>query len=365
MTVLVARRVVAGDGGVTAAPGWLAFEGERVVATGTGDPPPAGETVDLGDALLAPGFLELQVNGHGAVDFASASVGEIVEAIDALAAQGCAGCLPTLVSAPLEHYDATCARLSAARDARPDLVLGVHLEGPFLGDAPGAHARDHLRAADADWLDSLCERFPGLVRLVTLAPEADPGFEATRRLAARGIAVALGHTRASYDDARAAADAGATMVTHVFNGMGPLHHRAPGVAGAALDDRRLVPSLVADLVHVHPAVVRLVATVRPDAVVVSDAVATTSAATTGDAARLADGTLAGSLVTIGDCVGNLVHAGVTVGQAIRMATWNPARVLGLADRGRLAAGCRADVLALDPETLSVRARWQGGVRRGS
>ncbi|GIU89250.1 MAG: hypothetical protein KatS3mg010_0349 [Acidimicrobiia bacterium] len=175
MTVLVARRVVTGDGSVTAAPAWLVVEGERVVATGTGDPPPAGETVDLGDAVLAPGFLDLQVNGHGTVDFASASVGEIVEAIDALASQGCAACLPTLVSAPIEHYDTMCERLSAARDARPDLVLGA----PPRGALPRRCSRRAPARAPprrrSEWLDSLCERFPGLVRLVTLAPRGRPG----------------------------------------------------------------------------------------------------------------------------------------------------------------------------------------------
>lgn len=362
MTVLVAARVVTGDGGVTAAPAWVAVEHGRIAATGTGAPPAGdGSVVDLGDALLAPGFCDLQVNGTGAVDFATATVAEVVDALDALAASGCTGCLPTLVSAPLDAYDAACARLAAARDARPGLVLGVHLEGPFLGGAPGAHPVEHLRPADPAWLDALCDRHPGLVRLVTLAPEADPGLGATRRLRARGVVVALGHTRASYEEAVAAADAGATMVTHVFNGMGPLHHRAPGVAGAALDDRRLVPTVVGDLVHVHPAVVRLVAAARPDAVVVSDAVAATGPPG-ADAARLADGTLAGSLVTIDRCVRNLAAAGVAAGQAVRMATANAARALGTADRGRVAPGCRADLVALDPVTLAVRACWSGGAR---
>ena len=112
------------------------------------------------------------------------------------------------------------------------------------------------------------------MRLVTLAPEADPGLAATRSLADRGVVVALGHSTVDFDGARAAADAGARIVTHLFNGMGPLHHRAPGLPGAALDDSRLVPSLIADFVHVHPAVVRLALGARPDAVLVTDAVAT-------------------------------------------------------------------------------------------
>jgi N-acetylglucosamine-6-phosphate deacetylase len=238
----------------------------------------------------------------------------------------------------------------------------VHLEGPFLGGAPGAHPVDLVRPVDLDWLLALVDGFPDLVRVVTLAPEADPDFGATRALAARGIVVALGHTTASYEDARAAADAGARMVTHLFNGMAPLHHRAPGVAGAALDDRRLVPSLIADLVHVHPAALRLALTARPDAVVVSDRVASPDGI---DAARLADGTLAGSVVTMAGCVRNLVAERVPVGAAVRAATGNPARVLGRSDLGRVAPGCRADFVWLDPEDLSPRGRWPAADRRGS
>jgi N-acetylglucosamine-6-phosphate deacetylase len=233
-------------------------------------------------------------------------------------------------------------------------MLGVHLEGPFLGGAPGAHPKELVRPVELDWLLALCDRYAGLVAVVTLAPEADPGFAATRALAQRGIVVSLGHTVASYDDARAAADAGARMVTHLFNGMSAMHHRAPGVAGAALDDVRLVPSLIADLVHVHPVALRIALAARPDAVLVSDRVAAPSDV---DAVRLADGTLAGSVVTMEASVRNLVANGVSVGAAVRAATGNPARALGLADRGRVAAGCRSDLIWLDPDDLSLRARW--------
>ena len=221
---------------------------------------------------------------------------------------------------------------------------------------------------ELEWLLALCDQFPGLVRIVTLAPEADPGLAATRALTDRGIVVAIGHTTASYDEARAAADAGARLVTHLFNGMGPLHHRAPGVAGAALDDRRLVPSFIADLVHVHPAALRIALSARPDAVLVTDRVAdsyATNVIAGADAVRLADGTLAGSLVTMEASVRNLVAIGVPVGLAVRTATGNPARVLGLTDRGRVAAGCRADLVWLDPVDLSLQAQWPGDDPPGS
>jgi len=201
----------------------------------------------------------------------------------------------------------------------------------------------------------VCDAYGALVRVVTLAPEADPELQATRALVARGVVVALGHSTVDYDGALAAADQGARLVTHCFNGMAPLHHRAPGLAGAALTDRRLVPSLIADFVHVHPAVVKLALGARPDAVLVSDAVR-------DDMAQLPDGTLAGSTLTMGAALRNVASLGLAIGPAVRHITGNPARVLGLDDRGRVAPGARADLVALDPDTLAVRAVWVAGER---
>jgi N-acetylglucosamine-6-phosphate deacetylase len=360
VTVFAATRVANGEGGLSASPAWVVVEGGRVVATGIGAPP-AGDVEDLGDALLAPGFLDLQVNGVGAIDFAVAGVDEIVDALDELAAQGCTGCLPTLITAPLDAYDGMLERVAAARRARPDAVLGIHLEGPFLGGAPGAHPVELLRAVDVEWLASLCERHGDLVHLVTLAPEADPDLLATKALRERGIVVSLGHTTIDYDGARAAADAGATMVTHLFNGMTALHHRRPGLPGAALSDRRLVPSIIADFVHVHPVVVRLALDARADLVLVSDAVAVSGNVRERDgAAYLPDGTLAGSILTMERAVQNIVSLGIPPARALRLATRNPARALGLDDRGRIAPGARADLVSLDPATLSVRRVWVGG-----
>jgi N-acetylglucosamine-6-phosphate deacetylase len=217
---------------------------------------------------------------------------------------------------------------------------------------------------DLDWLVGLCDRYGDLIRLVTLAPEADPGFAAIAALHARGIAVALGHSTVDLDGALAAAGAGASIVTHLFNGMGPLHHRAPGLAGAALDDRRLVPSLIADGVHVHPMMLRLALRARPDAVLVTDAVATAPPLQLrAGAAYLPDGTLAGSTLTMASAVRHIAALGVSPAATIRCATGNPARAIAATAYGRVSPGCRADLVALDPVTLEVRAVWLGGVRR--
>ena len=146
MTALVAARILNGDGGTSASPAWLVAGDGRIVATGTGPAP--DDAVDLGDALLAPGFVDIQVNGAGAVDFAAATVDEMIAAIDARVAGGCTACLPTICTAPLDAYAPVLERLAAVRAARPETVLGVHLEGPFLGGAPGAHPVDLVRPVD-------------------------------------------------------------------------------------------------------------------------------------------------------------------------------------------------------------------------
>ena len=321
------------------------------------------------DGVLVPGFLDLQINGTGDVDFSTADPDEWKRAADRLLDHGVTGFCPTFVTAPLEAFGPRVDAAAAARDALGSLVLGVHLEGPFLGGAPGAHQREHLRTADGVWLHELLARHPGLVRIVTMAPEADPGLEVTRALAASGVIVSVGHSSATHDETVAAADAGARMVTHLFNGMSPLHHREPGVPGAALTDDRLTVGLIADFVHVHPAGVRLAVAAKRSVVLVSDAVGITSGRSFGrgveerdGAPRLPDGTLAGSSLTLDRAVRNVCSLGVSLERAVEMVTAIPAELLGLRDRGRLDVGCRADAVLLDPASASVRAVWVGGER---
>jgi len=312
------------------------------------------------DRTLSPGFVDLQVNGVDDIDVAVAH-GDDWDRLDALLERtGVTTWCPTLVTAPLDDMASRAARVPV----RPS-IAGVHLEGPFLGGRPGAHPRDLLVPIDLEWLRVL----PGTVRLVTLAPELDGAVDAVRQLTERGITVSLGHSAATVEDVRACIDAGARMVTHLFNGMPPLHHREPGVVGATLTDDRVVAGLIADLVHVDAVAINVAFRAKPGRVaLVTDAVAWRSARIgrieivhDGRAPRLPDGTLAGSSLTMDLAIRNVVdHANVSVDDALTAASTTPAAVLGLHDRGRVAAGCRADLVVLDG-ALVVQGVWRAGI----
>jgi N-acetylglucosamine-6-phosphate deacetylase len=311
------------------------------------------------ERTLAPGFVDLQVNGVDAIDVASAHGDDWDRLDELLFATGVTTWCPTLVTASLDDMAERARRVPA----RPS-IAGVHLEGPFLGGMPGAHPRDLLRPIDHGWLAAL----PANVRVVTLAPELDGAIDAVHSLTSRGVLVSLGHSSAALEEVRACIDAGARMVTHLFNGMPSLHHREPGIIGAALTDDRVVAGLIADLVHVHPTALAVAFRAKPGRVaLVTDAVAWRGARIgrieithDGQAPRLPDGTLAGSSLTMDTAVRNIVHeAGIDAHDALVAASTTPAGLLGLHDRGRIEVGRRADLVALDAD-MHVSAVWSGG-----
>jgi N-acetylglucosamine-6-phosphate deacetylase len=316
---------------------------------------------------LVPGFVDVQVNGIDDVDVAHAG-GADWDRLDALLlAQGVTTWCPTLVTNRLERYAAPLARIAEAMHrppARRPTIAGAHLEGPFLGGAPGAHPPALIVPIDLDWLATL----PSCIALVTIGAEQVDAVEATRRLVAEGRLVSIGHTTADEAQYDAVVAAGARLTTHLFNGMSGVHHRSPGVALFAMTNPDVCASIIADAVHVHPRVVRLAfqALGPHRAVLVTDAVAW-RAGSVGSigmelrdgAPRLPDGTLAGSVVTMDRAIRVCVDAGVDLADAVTAASTTPARLLGLDDRGCIEVGRRADLVALDGQ-LRVQQVWIAG-----
>lgn len=304
--------------------------------------------------LIAPGFIDLQMNGWDEVDVARATSPEL-EALDSvLASLGTTAWLATIVTAPLADMDASIATLHSTRaSGRAPGMIGAHLEGPFLGGSPGAHRKRHIVEPDMEWIEQLDE----VVRLVTLSPETGSAPSAIRALRRKGITVSLGHSTPTRHQFDLAVEAGASMTTHLFNGMSGIHHRDGGLALWSLTEPAITCGLIADMVHVGPEAVALAFAVESGGRIclVSDSVAWRSSWAAGrgvmitnDAPRLADGTLAGSSTCLADCVRLAVtRARVPIEAALASATSIPARVLGDRERGRLRVGGPADLVALD------------------
>ena len=314
---------------------------------------------DTEHALISPGFVDVQMNGFDAVDVASCTRDEFLQMDALLAEAGTTSWLATIVTAPLERLSEVIARLDGWVRANDTGCAGIHVEGPFLGRAPGAHNPRWIVDVDLDWIASL----PSSVRLVTLAPEQTRCIDAVHALRERRIAVSIGHSRCSDAEFTAAVGAGAGMATHVFNGMSGVHHRDEGVALCALTDDRVVAGLIGDGVHVSARAASLVFRAKPAGGVclVSDSIgwrgpwARKLAVEVRDGApRLPDGTLAGTSVALAECVQRVVRdSGVSVEAALAAATTTPASLIGYPQTGTIAVGSPADIVCLD-EGLHVR-----------
>ena len=358
----------------------LLVDGDRIVEV---VPIPAlPESVpreNLGGGVLAPGFLDLQVNGGGGVLFnATRTVAGAAAIASAHAPYGTTGLLPTFITDRGEAMVEAIAAAHQAIGARSPGILGIHLEGPFLAEArKGAHDPALIRPmTDAD-VELLLEAGIDNLLLTVAAENASPGQ--IRRLADGGVTVSIGHSDASYETVMAAADAGARLVTHLFNAMSQLGHRAPGVVGAALDHGGLWGGIIADGHHVHPAALRialrakrgpgrlfLVSDAMPPAGAPGDTFELNGRIATRRAGRLtlADGTLAGAAITMDEAVRFAVmQLDLPLAEALRMASLYPAEVMRLdGARGRLAPRYIADLVLLGDD-LAVRDVWIGGERR--
>jgi len=349
------------------APGVVLIEDGRIAAILHGSQDRYVATTIYDAPIIAPGFIDLQVNGGFGVE-----VGKDPDAIRTLAARlpetGVTAFLPTIITSPPAVYAEAYRAFHMERVANGARPLGFHIEGPFLAPTKhGAHRRDLIERADPCLLDMLLEG--DAMCLITLAPEWPNAPELMRKLHARGVLISLGHTDATYEQFVAGVDAGARMATHLYNAMAPFGHRAPGAVGAALLDDRMTVGLIADGIHAHPASLQLAFRAKGvgHIALVSDMMTAAgmppgaytlggqSVIVDGASARLVDGTLAGSLLTMDQAVRNMVRwTDATVADALRMAGEVPARLLGLDDRGEVRVGAVADLVLLDND-LTVRA----------
>ncbi len=344
--------------------GALLIDGEKIVALGPLEQvacPVQAAVLDAHGLILTPGWVELQINGGFGLDF-TADPSTIWTVAAGLPQYGVTAFLPTVITSPLENIArAQQTVLNRPHDFVGATPLGLHVEGPFLNpQKKGAHNPAYLRPPD---LEAIREWTPAQgVRLVTLAPELPDALQVIRALVARGVVVSAGHTAATYEQAIAGLDAGIRYGTHLFNAQPALHHRDPGLIGALLTDRRPVVGMIVDGVHIHPAVVDMAWRLLGERLsLVTDAMEAMGMPTgryrlgdfevTVDAtsARLADGTLAGSILTLDAALRNLMRfTGCTFQDALKTVTLTPARLLGLDDRrGQLAPGCVADMVLLD------------------
>ena len=371
---LTGGRVVT-PGGVLDA-GWLAVRDGRILAIGDGAPPD-GPTMDVSGCHLVPGFVDIHCHGGGGEAFTSADPARVRKGAAAHRRHGTTTLLASLVSRPVEELVDQIAAL--AELVQEGLISGIHLEGPFLSAARcGAHDPAILRPPERSAVQKLVDAGSGAVRMVTLAPELEGAVDAVRLLVDQGVLAAIGHTDGTEAQIRPAVEAGATVATHLFNGMRPLHHREPGPIGALLDDERVTVELICDLVHLAPTTVRLAArhAGRGRTVLITDAIA---AAGVGDGVydvgglevRVVDGVptlaggaaLAGSTLTMDAAFRNAVHAcGLTISEAVHAASTRPAALLGLSDvTGELRAGLAADLVVLDaelrPREVMSKGEW--------
>jgi len=380
VSTLLRGRILTGAGDRSHS--WLRIDADHVLGTGdSGDPGDNGEpgdtVVDLGDALVVPGFVDLHGHGGGGGAYTTTDADEASAVADFHLRHGSTTAMASLVTAELDLIERQIRTLAPLVD--DGILAGIHLEGPWLSyECRGAHDPALLRDPDPAEVDRLLRAGDGRIRMVTLAPERPGGLAAIRQVIQAGAIAAVGHTAADVDTTRQAVEAGASVATHLFNGMSPIHHRAPGPVVALLESPEVTVELIADGHHLHPAAIGFAVdhAGRDRVALITDAMAATGmgdgdydiggrpVSVRGGLVRLAGGTgsIAGSTLTtsaaaryVASTVGRSWHEVVT------MAATTPARALGRTDIGSLEPGRRADLLVLggDGELRGVMraGRW--------
>ncbi|QDS32790.1 N-acetylglucosamine-6-phosphate deacetylase [Brevibacillus brevis] len=334
--------------------------------------------VTVEDGWICPGFVDMHMHGIDGYDTMDGTPESLQAISTALARHGVTSFLATTMTAPYDQLEQVLVNIAQnSREGLPGArTIGIHLEGPWINPRyKGAQKEENIAIPKLDAVQKLYGLSEGLIKVVTIAPEQPEALEAIAWLKERDVIVSAGHTGATFAQATEAVDAGVRHFTHCFNAMTGLHHREPGVVGAAMYHEQLSTELIADGIHVHPAVMKILYRVKTAErlALVSDSM---RAAAMGEGtydlggqevhvhdnqAKLADGTLAGSILTLNRAVGNMVTlSGVALPEAVEMASHTPASILGMGEKkGRLAAGYDADITVLN-EQFDVTMTFVGG-----
>ena len=359
-------------------PGWVLLRDRSIDAVGAGGGPERIPATDLGPVTLAPGFVDIHVHGGGGFPLMTTRAEDVSHYSRWVVSHGVTSFLATICAETVEAGRACAGLISGLNPeaAASAEILGVNFEGPFVSPARlGALPATWATAPAVSAFTELLAAARGKLRLITVAPEPEGALEVIAAAVNNGVRVSIGHSDAGYEDAIKGFEAGASHVTHAFNAMRPMHHRDPGIIGAALQSESVTIELIADGVHVHPATSRLlVRAFGPDRVALVTDGATPAGLANGTfrigrleahlsdgRIALPDGTIAGSAATMDVLLRNVVKWGcASLGDAVRMLSTVPASVAGAGDRkGRIAAGYDADLVALTPE-LEVAAAWVRG-----
>ena len=386
--VITGKRIVTPEGELE---GYILVREGIIAELSRGAPPPnfSGERVEAGEGYVLPGFIDLHLHGFGGLEVGAAA-GDLLQLARELARRGITAFLPTLVPLPLEQMAAVVEAVDRAmeeqsrarEEGRPAgaEILGIHLEGPFLNPAKkGVLRSEYFLLPSESAMEALRWGGSGKVRRITLAPELPGALELIRRLREKGFLVTGGHTAATMEETLAGIEAGISSATHLFNGMAPFHHRQPGPAGAYLSQRRVGCELIADGIHLHPLVLRLVLKCKgmEGAFAVSDATPAAGlppgryrfderwiSVDEAGACRLPDGTLAGGSFSMAEiCAFLNRELGLTARETALLVSTNPARWAGLAKRkGVLAQGREADIVIADGQ-YRILGCWIKGIRQ--
>ena len=339
---------------------------------------PGPGAVDLAQAKVIPGLVDIHTHGNSGADFSDGDAEGLRRMASYLAAHGVTSFCPTSMTLPCDTLAAAFATAAKLRADRPEgcaRVAGIHMEGPFFSEKKrGAQNAAYLRLPDFEAFRALYEGCGGLVRIVDVAPELKGAVEFTRQ-ASKLCTVSVAHTDADYEQTRAVYEAGAGHLTHMYNAMPPIHHRKPGVIGAAAENERVFAELICDGLHVHPSAVRMAFRLFPGRIcLISDALRCCGMPDgeyelggqkvflSGGVARLSDGTIAGAASNLYQDLRNAVSFGIPEAEAIRAATVNPAREIGReAEIGSIGPGMAADFVVCGPE-LELREVYIAGER---